>query len=93
MLHQRTVIGTGAMIGMGTVVTKNVSPYTKFFGVPGRIHGSNKIAMKKNGFTKDAAEDWEEILLNTPNLLEISFLPLVGEIENWRNACTENGPN
>lgn len=40
-VHQRLTIGAGAMVGMGSTVTKNVPPYRKWYGVPAQDHGWN----------------------------------------------------
>lgn len=56
-VHQRRVIAAGAMIGMGTPVTRDIPPFAKVFGTPPRFHGLNTVMLQHHGFddiTKDA---------------------------------------
>lgn len=48
-VHQRRYIGDGAMVGMGSVVTRDVPPYAKAYGSPARVHGANRIGMQRSG--------------------------------------------
>jgi UDP-N-acetylglucosamine acyltransferase len=50
-VHQRRVIGAGAMVGMGAVVTHDILPFAKAYGSPCRIHGGNSVGMTRNGRT------------------------------------------
>ena len=45
-IHQRIVIGEGAMLGMGSVIIHNVLPYDKVAGVPAKSIGSNADRFK-----------------------------------------------
>lgn len=47
-IHQRKVIGEGAMLGMGSVVIRNVLPYDKVVGVPAISKGYNTVGMERN---------------------------------------------
>ena len=60
--HQFSVVGTGAMVGMSAAVTKDVPPYSMFFGVPGVIHGANTRGMAAHGFEDDSIVQWNEDL-------------------------------
>jgi UDP-N-acetylglucosamine acyltransferase len=42
VVHQRRVIGQGSMVGMGSVVTRDILPYAKVAGNPARILGCNE---------------------------------------------------
>jgi UDP-N-acetylglucosamine acyltransferase len=48
-LHQRVVIGRGAMIGMGSVVTKSVPPLATAFGNPATVRSANVVGMSRAG--------------------------------------------
>jgi UDP-N-acetylglucosamine acyltransferase len=59
-LHQYTVVGQYAMIGMGAVVTKNVRPFSKF--IPGRDVSVNDYALDKFGFEEHVDEIYKYVL-------------------------------
>lgn len=46
-VHQRCYIAEGAMVGMGSVVTRNVPPFAKAYGNPARVHGANVVGMER----------------------------------------------
>jgi UDP-N-acetylglucosamine acyltransferase len=50
--HQRIYVGAGAMVGMGSVITKHVPPLAKFFGSPGKLKGFNKIKSEQFDLTE-----------------------------------------
>lgn len=49
VVHQRRVVGPGAMVGMGSVVTRDVPPYALAFGSPARVRGVNEVGMGRRG--------------------------------------------
>ncbi|KIP51381.1 acyl-ACP--UDP-N- acetylglucosamine O-acyltransferase [Leucobacter komagatae] len=49
VVHQRRVIAPGAMIGMGTPVTRDVPPFAKVYGTPPRITGVNSVGLERAG--------------------------------------------
>jgi UDP-N-acetylglucosamine acyltransferase len=49
VIHQRRFVGAGAMVGMGSVLTRDVPPFAKSYGNPARIHGANVIGMQRRG--------------------------------------------
>ena len=56
VVHQRRVIGPGAMVGMGSVVTRDVPPYAKAYGNPCRVRGANAVGMTRGGLPQDAVD-------------------------------------
>ena len=58
-VHQRRHIGRGAMIGMGSVVTHDVPPWAKAYGVPLRIHGVNRLGLARAGVVDRSVERLE----------------------------------
>ena len=61
-VHQRLVIGAGSMVGMGTVATRNVPPFSKFYGNPGKVRGVNSIRLESLGFSTGEINAWNKIL-------------------------------
>jgi UDP-N-acetylglucosamine acyltransferase len=62
VIHQHVVIGQRVMIGMGSVVTKDVLPYSMAYGSPARIKGSNFIGMQRQGLSENRISAIEEAL-------------------------------
>ncbi|WP_241156270.1 acyl-ACP--UDP-N- acetylglucosamine O-acyltransferase [Leucobacter chromiireducens] len=56
VVHQRRVIATGAMIGMGTPVTRDVPPFAKVYGTPPRITGVNSVGVERAGHEASVAD-------------------------------------
>ncbi|MFE3289622.1 DapH/DapD/GlmU-related protein [Rhodococcus sp. NPDC059234] len=52
VVHQRRVVGDGVMVGMGTVIVKDVPPFTKVFGNPVELRGTNTVGMSRQGFSE-----------------------------------------
>jgi UDP-N-acetylglucosamine acyltransferase len=49
VIHQRTDIGPGAMVGMGSAVRKEVGAFTIAVGNPARVTGVNTIGLNRRG--------------------------------------------
>jgi UDP-N-acetylglucosamine acyltransferase len=56
IVHQRRVIGPGVMLGMGSVVTRDVPPFAKAFGNPVRVQGVNSVGMSRQGMSPSAVD-------------------------------------
>ncbi len=52
LVHQRRLVGAGAMVGMGAVVTHDVPPFALAHGVPVRLHGVNAVGLRRAGSTE-----------------------------------------
>lgn len=71
-IHQYQIIGMGAMIGAGSVLTKRninnmVMPFQTFAGVPAKYIGYNKVGIERNGFSMaDVNEATEQYLEQFP---------------------------
>ena len=52
-VHQRRVVGTLAMVGMSSVVTKDVPAFAKAYGSPCRVEGINVVGMERAGYAGD----------------------------------------
>jgi len=65
VVHQFTVIGAYSMIGMGSVVTRNIPPGYLVVGSPARALKINQIALKKLGID---VFDWTPNYIKSPTL-------------------------
>jgi UDP-N-acetylglucosamine acyltransferase len=57
-IHQRMRIGQGAMLGMGSVITKSVLPYSKVAGVPAKTIGDN---IKRHNKTLEEVQELRDL--------------------------------
>ena len=65
VIHQFSVIGHYSMVGMGSIVTRNVPPAGLAVGSPARTLKINEIAVRKLGITEI---DWAQIYLSKPSI-------------------------
>jgi UDP-N-acetylglucosamine acyltransferase len=49
IVHQRRVLGPLAMVGMGSVVTRDVPPFALAYGNPCRVRSANRVGMQRAG--------------------------------------------
>lgn len=49
-VHQFCRIGCYAMVGGASAVQKDILPYSKSFGVPAKVYGTNSIGLQRRGF-------------------------------------------
>ena len=55
-IHQFTKVGSGAILGAGSMVSKDVPPYCNATGDRARLHGLNLEGLKRRGFGKEKIE-------------------------------------
>jgi len=55
-VHQGRRVGRGAMVGMSSVVTRDVPPFAKAYGSPATLHGANVVGMQRQGYDPGAVE-------------------------------------
>jgi UDP-N-acetylglucosamine acyltransferase len=48
-VHQFRSIGRGVMVGMSSVVTRDIPPYAKAYGNPTAVRGANVVGMERSG--------------------------------------------
>ncbi|MDR0433291.1 MAG: hypothetical protein LBH48_08335 [Bifidobacteriaceae bacterium] len=66
VVHQFRVIGPGAMVGQGSVVTRDVPPFAKVHGNPARLHGANQVGMTRQGIPPQAIQTLESCYAAAP---------------------------
>ena len=75
VIHQRSLVGTRAMVGMGSVVTKAVPPFGMVYGSPARIRGGNIIGMRIAGIDEALVTQIVEALNNSDLTLLRRLIP------------------
>lgn len=58
-IHQRRIVGRGAMVGMSTPLTCDAPPFSKVYGSPPRLRGLNSVALRRAAVDPDAAGELE----------------------------------
>ncbi|WP_308468134.1 UDP-N-acetylglucosamine acyltransferase [Rathayibacter soli] len=86
-VHQRIYIGVGVMLGMGSVVTRNIPPFAKAFGNPARIRGANRIGMERSGMRAASIDAALRAYTGSPNRDAVAALASLDDmqaaIEAW----------
>jgi UDP-N-acetylglucosamine acyltransferase len=49
IVHQRRVLGPLTMVGMGSVVTRDLPPFSLAYGNPCRVRSANRVGMQRAG--------------------------------------------
>jgi len=62
VVHQRSVVGPGAMVGMGSAVRRTVGPFALAVGNPARVVGLNTVGLERRGCSPHAIETLEAAL-------------------------------
>lgn len=91
-VHQRRSIGAGAMVGMGSSVTRDVVPFSKVYGSPPRRHGLNSYVLRKLGVS-DAEIDELTALFDSPIVDFGAYTehPLLGEyVREWASPAVRD---
>ncbi|PZR59035.1 MAG: UDP-N-acetylglucosamine acyltransferase [Candidatus Meridianibacter frigidus] len=57
VIHQYSTIGAYVMVGMATLITKDVPPFVKIVGSPPRFLGINEVGLKRNGFSAESVAE------------------------------------
>ncbi len=60
LVHQFCHIGSHAFCGMGSAISKDVTPYTLVNGNPARPHGLNVEGLKRHGFSGELIRELRE---------------------------------
>ena len=101
-IHQFVRIGTGAILGAGSMVSKDVPPFCNATGDRAKLHGLNVEGMKRRGFDKSKIEAMHKAYrimfrskLKTNEALDIirKELPALQELDQFITfiAASERG--
>lgn len=82
-VHQNISIGTGSMIGMGSAVRADLSPFSKVLGNPARLAGVNRHALIDLGFSN---KEMVEFAQSFPGR---STLPIAALHRQWEKFVNE----
>lgn len=91
VVHQRRVIATGAMVGMGTPVTRDIPPFAKVYGVPPRLAGVNALGVTRAGYSDSVSDALHasyragDLLTTKATALSDALRPLSPVILQWHS--------
>jgi UDP-N-acetylglucosamine acyltransferase len=72
-IHQFTTVGAFCMVGMSSVVVKDLPPFSKWSGNPARFRGLNTVGLERSGFAEgdvaSIARAYAKGLLEAPQSL------------------------
>ncbi|MGH3467785.1 MAG: UDP-N-acetylglucosamine acyltransferase, partial [Thermocrispum sp.] len=91
VVHQKSTIGPGAMVGMGAAVTREIAPFTISRGVPAHVTGLNIVGLSRRGVSAETIAELEPYLRHgsgEPPALpeEVSAL-----LKEWAARRTQRG--
>ena len=99
-IHQFVRIGTGAIVGAGSMVSKDVPPYCNATGDRAKLHGLNLEGLKRRGFDKTVIAMMRKAYrivfqsaLRTEDALKKirEELPAIPEIEKFVSFIAQSG--
>jgi UDP-N-acetylglucosamine acyltransferase len=99
-IHQFVRIGTGAILGAGSMVSKDVPPYCNATGDRAKLHGLNLEGLKRRGFDKTVIAllrkayriVFQSALRTEDALKKIrEELPALPEIEKFASFIAQSG--
>ncbi|TDC64629.1 UDP-N-acetylglucosamine acyltransferase [Micromonospora sp. KC207] len=88
VVHQRTQIGPGAMIGMGSAVRRTVEPFTIAVGNPARVTGVNRVGLSRRGCADDVIDQFESFLKGRAELPTGLPVEVVEQITAWTKVIS-----
>jgi UDP-N-acetylglucosamine acyltransferase len=83
-IHQFVRLGRHAFVGAGSLLTKDVPPYTLCAGNPQMLHGLNVVGLKRAGFPTETVRALKEayrIVVRERILLEEALRKVEAEVE------------
>lgn len=83
VVHQRSLIGPGAMIGMGSAVRKDVPAFTITVGNPARVTGVNSVGLSRRGCSEEVIEAFGQHLAGKGEVPGNLPPELADELKAW----------
>lgn len=84
VVHQRTHIGPGAMVGMGSVVVKDVVPFSVTKGSPARVTGVNRVGLSRLGCAEPIVDEYAAYLGGKAGALPMGLPAEIAEtLDAW----------
>ncbi|NJC68351.1 UDP-N-acetylglucosamine acyltransferase [Planosporangium thailandense] len=89
VVHQRTQVGPGAMIGMGSAVRKDVPPFTITVGNPARVSGVNRVGLSRRGCSDAVVDVFASYLAGKSPLPADLPAELADQLAAWSKIQTQ----
>ncbi len=96
-VHQRSVIGSLAMVGAGSVIVEHITPFATVVGVPAHYVHINRVGLVRAGIVSEDITRIEEAfktcsLLDVPETYRETIIIFKNNIEVWkrRKGCIPN---
>jgi UDP-N-acetylglucosamine acyltransferase len=90
-IHQRAVVGPGAMVGMASAIKRDVGPFTTVLGNPARVAGTNEVALRKLGAGDAVVAAWSDVLAGRVPMDDDAPRELVDLMRRWDAAVAPSG--
>lgn len=78
-VHQFCSVGALAMVGMGSIVTRDVPPFAMAYGAPAGVRGANRVGLERRGVSA-AAVDLIHAAYRSSSDLDLGGVDLPDEI-------------
>jgi UDP-N-acetylglucosamine acyltransferase len=91
VVHQRSQVGPGAMVGMGSALRKDVPPFTVAVGNPARVTGVNRIGLSRHGCTDETVDEFAAYLAGKSTIPNDLPAELAEQLAAWSKIQTQQG--
>lgn len=90
MLHQRVVVGPGAMVGMSSAIRKEVGAFTITVGNPPRATGVNTVGLSRRGCDTQTIEALTPFLTGRGELPDALPPEMSAVLQRWSDRASGN---
>ncbi|WP_394551208.1 DapH/DapD/GlmU-related protein [Agromyces sp. MMS24-JH15] len=90
-VHQFREVGAGAMVGMASVVTRDLPPFAKAYGSPAVVRAANVVGMERSGVASEIVDVLEALYSGSDVALDaLDTDPAIrAQVERWVRARDE----